>query len=600
MRTVTGVRQRRRIARWGSGILAGFLTASLLFMGIPPLVRGPTVHAASSPVSIGSVQGTFYANPGTGPFDTAELSSPLWTQTFSSIDFNPVSGSGVTCANTYGVTDNTRPFTDILANPDGSCSETVAQNANQSLQAGVNTLNQFEAVFLTTLTITQPGDVTFNFYSDDGWILGSGPVANGTTQPTYVSGSMVNAPSSTPAKGYTVVGSYNQASSPTQNQVTVDFPAAGTYPIEVDYTEVDGGTLILTMGTTYSTPIPAGQTTTDTYDAANELTGISYSDGTTPNVTNIIYNADGQMTGMTDGTGTSSWTYDSLNRLTQCTNGAGATVKYAYDLANNLTGITYPNGQTVTRAYNAANELTGVTDWLGHTTTFGYDPNGNRTSTAYANGTTAATTYNAANQVTTIADTGTGGTSLASFGYTRDANNQVTQVVPTGVGQSTQSYTYTSLDQLATLNSAPYTYDAANNLTALPSGATLAYNAASEITRETVGSTTTPFTYDPSGNRTQGLNPLGGTGQYTDNQANQLTQATDTSPGAVAGDLVSGGELHSVAVQTDGTVWDWSDNTYGELGNGTTTAPSPRRASRTSTTSTAWPGGGSARPWPSS
>ena len=34
---------------------------------------------------------------------------------------------------------------------------------------------------------------------------------------------------------------------------------------------------------------------------------------TAPNVTNITYNPDGQMTGMTDGTGTSAWTYGSLS-----------------------------------------------------------------------------------------------------------------------------------------------------------------------------------------------------------------------------------------------------------------------------------------------
>jgi YD repeat-containing protein len=58
-----------------------------------------------------------------------------------------------------------------------------------------------------------------------------------------------------------------------------------------------GGNLLTTVN-------PAGQTTTDTYDAVNELTGVSYSDGTTPNVTNFTYNPRGQMTGMTDGTGT--------------------------------------------------------------------------------------------------------------------------------------------------------------------------------------------------------------------------------------------------------------------------------------------------------
>src|SRR5207245_11714368 len=83
---------------------------------------------------------------------------------------------------------------------------------------------------------------------------------------------------------------------------------------------------------------PRNQTTTYTYDAANELTSISYSDGRTPNVSNIQYDADGQRTQMTDGTGTSSWSYDD------------------------------------------AGHLHSVTDWLGNVTTFGYDANSNLTT----------------------------------------------------------------------------------------------------------------------------------------------------------------------------------------------------------------------------
>ena len=35
--------------------------------------------------------------------------------------------------------------------------------------------------------------------------------------------------------------------------------------------------------------------------------------------------------------------------------------------------------------------------------------------------------------------------------------------------------------------------------------------------------------------------------------------------------LVAAGSCRSLAVSTDGTVWAWGDNTYGQLGDGTTT-----------------------------
>ena len=78
------------------------------------------------------------------------------------------------------------------------------------------------------------------------------------------------------------------------------------------------------------------------------------------------YDADGNMTGMTDGTGSSSYSYDPFGELTSATNGAGQTVGYAYDADGDTTGITYPLPATATWAtsdtvgygYDHADQLT--------------------------------------------------------------------------------------------------------------------------------------------------------------------------------------------------------------------------------------------------
>jgi YD repeat-containing protein len=93
---------------------------------------------------------------------------------------------------------------------------------------------------------------------------------------------------------------------------------------------------------------------------------------------------------MNDGTGRTTYTYDSLHRLTQSTNGAGNQVQYGYDLNGHLTSLTYPGGSNkVTRTYDNAGRLATVADWLSHTTSFTYDANSNLTLETYPNSTTA-------------------------------------------------------------------------------------------------------------------------------------------------------------------------------------------------------------------
>lgn len=237
---------------------------------------------------------------------------------------------------------------------------------------------------------------------------------------------------------------------------------------------------------------PEGRITTTTYDAANEPTSITYSDGKTPNVTGITYDADGQRIGEADGSGTWSWMWDSLHRLTSVTEGNNGTVKYQYDLRSNPTTITYPDGHSVRRGYDAAGRWISVTDWLGNTTQFGYDPDNNLTAETLpgATGITDTSTYANDDTLSAISDTH-GAETLFAVSYSRDANRQLT-------GDSSQpasegGYGYTALNQLCyagastgSCSSPPsgatqYQYDSADNLTKMGT-TTQTFDAASELT----------------------------------------------------------------------------------------------------------------------
>ncbi len=267
---------------------------------------------------------------------------------------------------------------------------------------------------------------------------------------------------------------------------------------------------------------PQGQVTSYSYDAANQMVGVTYSDGRTPNVS-FAYDADGQRVRMTDGTGTSLWAYDSLNRLTESINGAGASVRYGHDFKGQLTSITYPNSGTVARSYDADGRVNKVTDWLRNTTTFAYDPDSHLITQTTPSTKTVTDTfgYDSADRLTSIKIDGPQKT-LASFMYGRDAANLLTSEASTGERESKELYKYTPLNQLHTEDGKSYGYDAADNITALLSGATLSYNAANEVTALTKGSLTSKFSFDPRGNRVTKTPPSGASVSYVYDQANRL------------------------------------------------------------------------------
>jgi RHS repeat-associated protein len=301
--------------------------------------------------------------------------------------------------------------------------------------------------------------------------------------------------------------------------------------------------------------------TTMTYDVGNELTGIFFSDGVTPNVSSIIYDSDGQRLAMTDGTGSSQWAWDSLHRLTSFTDGRGDQVQHQYDLRGLVTQISYPGNLLVTRGYDNAGRWTSVQDWRGNTTNFGYDPDGNLTTKTLPLGTAIvdSAAFNAAEQLTSLSDVKGVSTTLFAATYGRDNNGQVStdSSLPPSVG----SDRYTNLNQLCYAGSsnssacaAPpsgsqaYSYDVADNLTG-NKGAAQTFNAADQLCWTIAGTSSNPcssaptgatsYSYDTRGNRTM-VTPASGTVTNLGyDQANHLTswsQGSTTATYAYNGD----------------------------------------------------------------
>jgi RHS repeat-associated protein len=315
-----------------------------------------------------------------------------------------------------------------------------------------------------------------------------------------------------------------------------------------------GGNLIAKAdpGGTCPTSGAATACTRYSYDAADQLTIITHSDGTTPNVA-YTYGPAGQRATMADGSGTTSYGYDSLGRLTAVTDGAGATVGYTYDLRGLLTGIAYPGLGTVTRSWDDASRIDAVTDWAGRTFDYTLDPNGNPTDIAYpaGSGTTDNFAYDHANHLT-ASSTSAAGTTLAALTYGRGPGGELTADTQTGLPGGDHTYGYTALDQLCYAAPASsgtgscttppsgatsYAYDAADNLTSTATAATQHFDPAHQLCWTAPAASTnactalptgaTSYNYDARGNRIGATTPAGST-SYTYDQANRLTAVGTT------------------------------------------------------------------------
>jgi YD repeat-containing protein len=104
------------------------------------------------------------------------------------------------------------------------------------------------------------------------------------------------------------------------------------------------------------------------HNSRHLITSINYSAPSgipaTPNVS-FGYDAAGNRTSMTDGTGSTSYAYDQLSRMSSETHtitGLGAKlISYQYNLANQLTSITDPLNVTINYGHDQAGRLSGVT-----------------------------------------------------------------------------------------------------------------------------------------------------------------------------------------------------------------------------------------------
>lgn len=278
-------------------------------------------------------------------------------------------------------------------------------------------------------------------------------------------------------------------------------------------------------------------TTTHTYDSRDRMLTKSYSD-TTPTVTYsydqtscnglTITFGKGRRTCMTDGSGTTAWSYNPAGNILTERRTVGTitkTISNVYNVDGSVKEKTYPSGNVITYTYNNAQRVTSVKDLAiskNYGTNIAYAPHGGFASVLENQGggfagITYTRSYNNRLQLTAAQATSVNGTAF-DLGFSYDLgggvnNGNLATLTNNKSGQSGRSvtYTYDTLNRVATAATTGssgsfcwgqnFGYDRYSNL--LTVGVTKCSAPSLNLTVDGGNHiTNTGFTYDAAGNMT--------------------------------------------------------------------------------------------------
>ncbi|MEU9983785.1 RHS repeat-associated core domain-containing protein [Streptomyces sp. NPDC050856] len=317
------------------------------------------------------------------------------------------------------------------------------------------------------------------------------------------------------------------------------------------------------------------------YDTRDRVRKVS---STTMTVT-YGYDGDGNLTTRTDASGTTSWTFDKLNREATRTLQNGAQTVLAYMPGGEVDYYTDPNGKT-DYTWDAAGRLDFLTDPAGKKTDHDYNNNDKRTKTVYPGGTTQTVTLDESSRPKAIKAV-SGTTTLVdlsyTYGYGTGSATDGTKIRTRtdNATKLTTSYSYDSQGRLSYAKEADaagarkaswlYCWDKAGNLThydssatSCPTTATFGYNDASQLISK--GGSTDGWAYDKSGNETAAT-PGTGYARSSETWSDHSQLKTITTSGT-ARDAVHAGTDNSERTKLGDT---WFHHTALGL-TGTTTA----------------------------
>ena len=310
-------------------------------------------------------------------------------------------------------------------------------------------------------------------------------------------------------------------------------------------------------GNLQQSAFPGSTSIYDTYDNADQIQAVNYAPTgyTSVPIAKYAYanNADGQIASEADSTSwltsfasqSTSYAYDANSRLTQ-TQTAGPNPTYGYNTANQLTGLTTGAAQT----FNTDSQLTAAVHGTT-TSTYGYNLVGQRTSSAAGVAQPNSYGYDQAGNMTSMSHGVFAGQVSAGWDHTLavQTNGNVEAWGYNGNGQLGNGANTTN----ATTPQPVTTSTGLTKVVAVAAGG--AWNGFS-VALDSSGNVWM-WGYNGDGERGNGT---------TSTTAIESPQQITAISNVVA---IAAGQQDVYALKSDGTVWAWGFDYYGEIGNGT-------------------------------
>ena len=298
---------------------------------------------------------------------------------------------------------------------------------------------------------------------------------------------------------------------------------------------------------------------------------------TTPkNVTDIVYDADGNPTSVTVSSGSLSraWT------MTYNNDGQVLTVDGPRTDVTDVTTMTYHTCTTGGKC----GQLASITNALSHVTTYDtYDASGRLTKMTEPNGRETSFTYDARGNVLAVTETPAVGSAVTTTMTYDDVGQLATLTTPEG---TVLTYSYTAAHYLESVtdnygNEVAYTYDSMGNVTdedtydpadVLTRSMEYAYGLDERLDSVIDGSIVTTLATDLVGNLTTETDGRQNASQHVYDALNRLDQTTDSLSGVTSISYDDHDNVTSVAAPNNAT----TSYTYDDLDN-LTSESSPDR-----------------------